>query len=96
MSEENIFFHNNFFTPKKRRKMEIRKITKNDNFFQKRFFTKNNNVKNINLSVFSSRLAWKNWKNPPPPSCNDVVWQKKLFGDVTIFSIIESGGRGDR
>ena len=37
MSEDNIFLHNIVFTQKKR-KMEIRKITKNDNFFEKRFF----------------------------------------------------------
>ena len=92
-----FFLYNTFFTPQKKRKMEIRKITKNDNFFSKNvFFTKNKNVKNRKLSIFSSRLEWKNWKNPPPPSCNDVVCEKKLFGKMTIFPIIESGGRGDR
>ena len=94
---EHFFRITIFFTPKKTRKMEIRKITKNDNFFSKNvFFTKNKNVKNRKLSIFSSRLEWKNWKNPPPPSCNDVVCEKKLFGKLTIFPIIESGGRGDR
>ena len=92
-----FFSHNNFFTPKKHEKWKLEKLQKMTIFFSKNvFFTKNRNVKNRKLSFFSSRLEWKNWKNPPPPSCNDVVCEKKLFGKLTIFPIIESGGRGDR
>ena len=91
-----FFSHNNFFTPKKHEKWKLEKLQKMTIFSKNVFFTKNKNVKNRKLSFFSSRLEWKNWKNPHPPSCNDVVCEKKLFGKMTIFPIIESGGRGDR
>ena len=93
MSEDNIFLHNIVFTQKKR-KMEIRKITKNDNFFRKTFFSHKTEMWKIEICHFFLP-AWnkKIGKIPFPPLA--MMWcAKKSCSGKWQFSASLNRGFG--